>query len=255
MVKLALAVFGTVCLVGWFMFAFNKPMRARMQVLFDAIVWQIGQFLSTPLERELRLIARNKAVIDRAQNRLQDLRGGLQHERDALQLRRDELNDATTAYYGAVDNHESEEDVNAAALIVSEREQEVAIQQGVVNDFDAAVTAVYRGVSDADGELRRLRMTARSDEAKAKAGEALNYAARVIAEVKSISGVGGKLARESDAIRSGFEQSKARLEDARGTPGQRELAAGKSNAAIAALRKRLDAARQAPQQPDAATQS
>jgi len=216
----------------------RQPLRDTVRIRAQRVKNQV----TTPIERELELIAGPQQVIDQSQAQVQDLRGTLLHEGNVLLQRKDDLVTAEAQYYKAADD-KNDTGIDELVMLVAEKEQEVAIQQGVVDGVQTAVAAACSGVDKARKELRRVQMTIKSDEAKAKATLALDAAARVMEAARSITTNGGALHQASGEVNSDFEQARARLDGMQGTPVERELNNATQRDELSGLRQRLDAKR------------
>ncbi|MBU6450937.1 MAG: hypothetical protein KGS72_04105 [Cyanobacteria bacterium REEB67] len=222
--------------------AVPNPLRDGLWATVNIRARRLKKELTSPIERELELIAGPQRIIDESQVQIQDLRGTLLHEGNVLQLRKDALAAAETAYYRAADDkHDS--GVDELVLMVAEKEQEVAIQTRVVEGVQTAVSAACAGVDKARKELRKVQMTVKSDEAKAKATLALDSAARVMEAALSITADGGAFKEASHEVGRQFEAARARLDGLGGTSADRELAGMSSRDEVNGLRARLDAKR------------
>jgi len=227
-----------------------NPFRQMLRDIAKIRLGRVKKATSTPIERELELIAGPQRVIEESQAQVQDLRGSLQHECNVLLQRQDDLATAEAQYYKAADD-KSDSGIDELVLLVADREQEVKIQQGVVDGVEAAVAAACSGVDKARKELRHVQLTIRSDEAKAKATQALDAAARVMDAARSITANGGALREASGEVNRDFEAARARVDGFQGSPVERELKAMGDRQEMSELRKRLDAKRAAKSQPDA----
>jgi len=225
-----------------------NPLRDGLRRLVRIKVRTAREASTTPLERELALVAGPQKVIDDALQQVQDLRGNLLHERNVLLQRRDVLHATEEAYYKACDEKADGGTINEQVALVADNEQEMSIQQSIVDGLESACSTACAAVDTARKELRKLQMTVKSDEAKAKATAALGNAAKVIEAAQSVSANGGALAEASRSVHAEFEQARARLDLAQGTPLERELRSVKEQEELSAVRKRLDARRAAQSQ-------
>jgi hypothetical protein len=247
-VALVLAVVVAVLLV------IPTPFRQTLRGIAVIRSRRLKNQVTTPIERELELVAGPLQVIDESHVQVQDLRGSLQHESIVLLQRRDDLAEAEAQYYKAADDH-SDSGIDELVLLVADREQEVKIQQGVVDGIQTAVAAACSGVDKARKELRHVQMTIKSDEAKAKATLALDAATHVMEAARSITANGGALKQASGEVNHDFEQAKARLNDMKGTAAERELRELGERQQLDEMRQRLDAKRAAKTDPTAGTAS
>ena len=221
-----------------------NPFRQALRDLVKIRFGRIKKASTTPIQRELDLIAGPQKVIEQSQTDVQDLRGTLFHETNVLMQRQDDLANAEAAYYKAADD-KSDTSVDVLVQMVAEKEQEVALQKTVVDGIEAAVSAACAGVDKARKELRQVQMTIKSDEAKAKATLALDAAAKVMEAARSINVKGSALREASVEVNTTFEQARARIDGLNGTPVERELKQMAEATEISDLRKRLDAKRAA----------
>ena len=221
-----------------------SPFRTTLLDTFNIRAKRLKKAISSPIERELELVAGPQAIIDASQVQVQDLRGTLIHETNILLIRQDTLAAAEAAYYKAADD-EHDSGIDELVQMVGEKEQEVTIQARVVEGIQTAVAAACAGVDKARKELRRVQMTVKSDEAKAKATLALDSAARVMEAALSITADGGALKEASQEVGRQFEAAKARLDGMNGSTTERELDAINNRDELNGLRARLDAKRAA----------
>jgi len=229
-----------------------NPFRQMLRDTASIRLGRVKKAATTPIERELELIAGPQRVIEESQSQVQDLRGSLQHECNVLMQRQDDLTAAEGQYYKAADD-KSDSGIDELVLLVADREQEVKIQQGVVDGIEAAVAAACSGVDKARKELRHVQLTIRSDEAKAKATQALDAAARVMEAARSITANGGALREASGEVNRDFEAARARVDGFQGTPVERDLKVMADRQEMSELRKRLDAKRAAKSAPSSVT--
>ncbi|MBS1994282.1 MAG: hypothetical protein JSS83_27410 [Cyanobacteria bacterium SZAS LIN-3] len=221
-----------------------NPFRDTLRDIVKIRTGRIKKASTTPIERELELIAGPQRVIEESHAQVQDLRGSLQHESNVLMQRQDDLAAAEAQYYKAADD-KNDSGIDELVLLVAEREQEVAIQKNVVDGIQAAVAAACGGVDKARKELRHVQLTIKSDEAKAKATQALDAAAKVMEAARTITANGGALKEASGEVNRDFEAARARVDGFQGTPVERELKAMSDRQEMSELRKRLDAKRAA----------
>jgi len=238
-----IAVAAIIGMLLWVPNPFRQMLRDIAKIRFG----RVKKATTTPIERELELIAGPQRVVEESQAQVQDLRGSLQHECNVLMQRQDDLNVAEAQYYKAADD-KSDSGIDELVLLVADREQEVTIQQGVVDGIEAAVAAACSGVDKARKELRHVQLTIRSDEAKAKATQALDAAARVMDAARSITANGGALREASGEVNRDFEAARARVDGFQGNAADRELKAMTDRQEMTELRKRLDAKRAAKSQ-------
>lgn len=217
-----------------------SPFRDSLLKAVRINIKKAKETTTTPIEREMALIAGPQKTVEDAQQQVLDLQGSLQHENNVLLLRQDELTQAEGVYYKSVDDRSDAGIVEQNVVLVAEKEEEVNLQQTVVNGLQTAVATAYGAVEEARRELRRLQMTVKSDQARDMARVALENAAKVIEAAQSIGVTGGALARESRAIEQGFQEAKARLEMAQGDPEARNI---RQQAQLEEVRRRLDARR------------
>jgi uncharacterized coiled-coil protein SlyX len=224
-------------------FSCVRPVRERVLLFVGIELKKAHKATSSPIERELALIAGPQRTIEEASQQVQDLRGQRLHEGNLLLLRNDDLRRAEEAYYKANDEGAEASAIEEALGLVADKEQEITIQQGVVDGLDHAVAASCGAVVRARRELRSLELKVKSDEAKARATEVSENAAKVIEAAKAIGVTGGALQQESDTVHENYEQARVRLDEADGTPAEREFKSAKRKEELSELRKRLDAQR------------
>lgn len=221
-----------------------NPMRDGLRRTVRTLFKRAHDSATTPIERELELIAGPQKVIDDSLQQVQDLRGSLLHESNVLLQRLDELHLAEDGYFRLTDDAAADpQSINAQLTVVADKEEEVGIQQAVVDGIQTAVSAALGAVEKARKEIRRLELVVKSDEAKAKATTALDNASRVIAAAQAIGVTGSALQRESDTVQEEFEKAKARIEDAQGTAAEREFKARRQQEQLNEVRQRLEARR------------
>jgi hypothetical protein len=220
------------------------PLRQPLRNIVKIRARNLKAQITTPIERELELIAGPQKVIDESHAQVEDLRGSLLHERNVLMLRQDDQSAAEAQYYAAADDR-TDSGIDELVQLVAEKEQEVSIQQGVVDGIQTAVGAACAGVDKARKDLRRVQMTVKSDEAKAKATVALDAAAKVMEAARSISADGGALKQASGEVNHEFEKARARIDIMQGSASERELKQITDRDEIAGLRQRLDSKRAA----------
>jgi uncharacterized coiled-coil protein SlyX len=225
-----------------------NPFKRMLRDLVKIRSRRIKNQVTTPIERELELVAGPQRVIDESHSQVQDLRGTLLHEKNILMLRQDDLATAEAQYYKAVDD-KGDSGIDELVMLVAEHEQEVAIQQGVVDGVQTAVATACKAVDQARKELRHVQMTIKSDEAKAKATVALDAAAKVMDAARSITTDGGALHQASGEVNRDFETARARLDGMQGSPAERELKSMGERQQLTELRQRLDAKRAAAGKP------
>lgn len=225
------------------------PNPARDMVRSTFAIWtrRVRKATTTPIERELALVAGPQQIINDAHQQVLDLQGALQHENNVLLRCQDDLTEAEEAYFrtdeelkelaGGKNGSDKLDDMVA---VVAEKEEEVRLQQGVVDGLRGAVSTAVTAVAQAKRELRRLQMTVRSDEAKAKATEALSGAAAVIDAARKLGAATSELAEESTAVADEFNQARARLQELQGSAEEQEFAARKRQEDLSAVRRRLE---------------
>jgi hypothetical protein len=248
-----LSLLGTVLVLGVVFAALlviPSPFRETLRDLVKIRSQRLHKQVTTPIERELELIAGPEKVIEDSNVQVQDLRGTLLHETNMLQLREDGLADAEAAYYKAADD-KTDTGLDELAMMVGEREQELALQKGVVDGVQGAVVTAVKAVDRARKELRQVQMTIKSDQAKAKATLALEAAARVMETARSISTTGSALHEASGEVNHDFETARAKLDSLDGSPAERELRQAGERQQVSELRARLDAKRAAQAAPPA----
>ncbi|HEY9774284.1 MAG TPA: hypothetical protein V6C81_10835 [Planktothrix sp.] len=225
--------------VAAFLFVPNT-VRERVFLFMHIGVKKAQNATTTSIERELKLIAGPQKIIQEASEKVQDLQGSLFHERNVLMLREDDLARAEETYYKAADEKADQTAIDETLGLVQDKQHEIEIQQGIVEGLEGAVQASCSAVVKARQELRGLELKVKSDEAKSKATTVSENAAKVIEAARSIGVTGGALQQESDAVHEQYEQARAKLEDAQGTPAEREFKSRKRQEELTALRKRLD---------------
>jgi chromosome segregation ATPase len=195
--------------------------------------------LTTPIDRELALIAEQEEIVSKASRKASDLRGTLNNERNkladkerALTAANGDLDLAISMAKGknaAITDEQLEADpiVQQQAANVQAATSERDIQAQTVASIEQTVAVTKQAVTDAQAKLKELQLTVKSHEAKAKATSALRGAADVVDSFKGMNSTGAKIAREGDKVNEEFEQAKAQLEDAQGPQAQRDFEAAK----------------------------
>jgi hypothetical protein len=219
-----------------------NPLRTLLQRTISIRRERFKKAVTTPIQRELAMVAGPQKVIDDSQSQVQDLRGTLVHESNVLMQRQDDLAAAETQYYKAADDA-SDTGIDELVLLVAEKEQEAALQQRVVDGIQAAVAAACSGVDKARKELRHVQMTIKSDEAIAKATAALDAAGKVLEAARSMTANGGALKEASSEVNRYYVAARARVDGFNDTPAQRELKHLTEQQQLVELRQRLDAKR------------
>jgi chromosome segregation ATPase len=195
--------------------------------------------LTTPIDRELALIAEQEEIVSKAARKASDLRGTLNNERNKLA----DKNRALETANGDLDLAISMAKNKNANITDAELEADAMVQQQAANvqaatserdiqaqtvaSIEQTVAVTKQAVADAQAKLKELQLTVKSHEAKAKATSALRGAADVVDSFKGMNSTGAKIAREGDKVNEEFEQAKAQLEDAQGPQAQRDFEAAK----------------------------
>jgi len=205
--------------------------------------------LTSPVDRELALIAEQEAIVAKASRKASDLRGTLNNERNKLTAANATLDQANKdldlaismakAKKANITDAELEADpiVAQQATNVQNATGERDIQAQTVSSIESTVTVTKQAVTDAQAKLKELQLTVKSHEAKAKATSALRGAADVVDSFKGMNSTGAKIAKEGDKVNEEFEQAKAGLEDAQGPQAQRDFEAAKRNAGLGSIIK------------------
>jgi hypothetical protein len=220
--------------------AFPNPVRAKIRSLIRIKRDKYHRATTTPIQRELELIAVPQKVIETAQRQVKDLQGKLLHQRNLLEQRKDDLQTAEDAYFEAGANVTDD----VVGLVV-DMEQRVAIEDQTYNSIEQAVSTSCAAVSTAVRELRAIQLKVVSDEAKQIATNALTHAAQVIQAAQSIASTDGALQRESNVIAAEFERAQASFDNSQGTKVERELRDLKQTDLRDTVRKRLEERRAA----------
>jgi hypothetical protein len=231
-----------------------NPFRNMLRDIFKIRTNRIKKAVTTPIERELALVAGPQKVIDESLSQVQDLRGTLVHESNVLLQRQDDLAAAEAQYYKAVDD-KGDSGIDELVMLVAEKEQELTMQQQVVDGIQAAVAAACSGVDKARKELRKVQMTIKSDEAIAKATQALDAAAKVMEAARSMTVNGGALKEASGEVNRDYAAARARVDGFGGSQVERELKQMDEQQQLSELRKRLDAKRPVKEEAPAKSQS
>jgi hypothetical protein len=220
-----------------------SPFQTKLRDTFTIRKARFKKAITTPIERELEMIAGPQKVINESHSMVQDLRGTLVHEYNVLLQRQDDLAAAEAQYDKAADD-KNDTGIDELLLLVAEKEKEVTLQQGVVDGHKAAVDAACGAVDKARKELRHIQMTIKSDEAIAKATAALDAAAQVMEAARTMTADGGALKEASGEISRDFATARARVDGLQDRPGERELNKMGEQQQLADLRKRLDSKRE-----------
>lgn len=228
-----------VLLVGFGLLAV-VPLRAGARGLIRIKAGQIHEATTTPIERELALIAAPQKIIEESQRQVKDLQGKLVHQRNVLEQRKDDQRQAEDAYYKSVDEKSGDYAVQEFLALVADKDQEVSIEQQVYDSLEQAVSVSLGAISAATRELRAIQIKVKSDEARGVATQALGNAAKIIESAKSIGSVGSILQKESRAVQEEFERARASFDMAQGTQVEREIRDGRQRIELEAVRKRLE---------------
>src|ERR1700679_1241872 len=81
-----------------------SPLRQPLRNIVKIRARSLKNQVTTPIERELELIAGPQKVIDESHAQVEDLRGSLLHERNVLMQRQDDQAAAEGQYYAAADD-------------------------------------------------------------------------------------------------------------------------------------------------------
>lgn len=235
---------GAVALVGIAVAAaFSASFRRNLGILFG----KANGKLTTPIERELALIAEQEAIVTKASREASNLRGTLNNERTKLTAANAAVDEANKDLDLAISmargkkaditDAELEADpiVAQQAINVQNKTTEASIQAQTVASIESTVAVTKQAVEDAKAKLTELTLTVKSHEAKAKATGALRGAASVVDSFKGMNSTGSKIAREGDKVNEEFEQAKAGLEDAQGPEAQREFERAKRNQGVGSI--------------------
>lgn len=225
--------------------AVPNPLRASVFKLIRTRAGQSEEAATTPIERELALIAAPKKIIEQSQRQVKDLQGKLVHQRNVLAQRKDDQHHAEEAYFKAVDEKSGDFAVNEFLALVADKEQEVAIEQQVYDSLEQAVSVSCGAIAAASRELRAIQIKVKSDEARSVASQALGNAATIIEAAKAVGGVGSVLAKESRAVDEEFERARASFDLAQGSTVERESRNIKQLEQLDAVRQRLEQRRSA----------
>jgi hypothetical protein len=220
-----------------------NPLRDKIRQLIRIKAANAKNAATTPVQRELELIARPQKIIEDARLQVNDLQAKLLQQRIVLDQRRDDLNAATANYYKATDEKASDRELDDQASFVADKEEEVAIEQRTFDSLEQAVSSSLNAVAAASRELRTIQLKVRSDEAKEIATKALDNATKVIEAAQSLGGVTGALTAESRAVDLEYERAKAGLETTQGSDTERELRNLKKRDQLDSVRKRLNEGR------------
>ncbi len=117
-----------------------NPLRAGVRGLIRIKAGQIHEATTTPIERELALIAAPQKIIEESQRQVKDLQGKLVHQRNVLEQRKDDQRQAEDAYYKSVDEKSGDYAVQEFLALVADKDQEVSIEQQVYDSLEQAVS-------------------------------------------------------------------------------------------------------------------
>lgn len=221
-----------------------NPVRANLRALVRIKARNVKEATTTPVEREIELLAGPKEVIANAQGQLKSLEGRLLHQKIVRDSAGDDLRAAEETYFKATTDgaNDGAEDF---LVLVAEKEQELAIEQQTCDSLEQAVATACGAIRTASRELRALQLKVKSDEARELATQALTDASRVIESAQTLTATGGQLNVESRAVTENFERAQAQFEGTQGTPVERELRTIKQQEMLDDVRKRLEERRAA----------
>lgn len=252
---IASLVFGFIALVVGGMIVPN-PFRDKLRMLIGI---KIGKALTVdPIDEEMALIEKEAKIVADGQRKASELKGSLNNEKNKLATLQSELKSATDDYNLAASMKDAgkpgaEEMVASQLANVDGKEQEVTAQTQIVTDIQSTVDATYTAVNQAKSKLADLQRTAKSHQARAKATEVANSAASVLESYKGMNSVGAKINAAGEKVNEKFEQAKARLGDAQGTPAEQAFEAAKASQGRSSLQDRLEAARKGTSAPASTT--
>jgi hypothetical protein len=219
---------------------FPNPVRAKIRSLIRIKRDNFHRATTTPIQRELELIAGPQKVIETSQRQVKDLQSKLLHRRNLLEQSKDDLKTAEDAYFEAGANVTDD-----VVGLVADMEERVTIEQRTYNSIEQSVSTSCAAVATAVRELRAIQLKVVSDEAKQIATNALSHAAQVIQAAQSIASIDGALQRESNVIAAEFERAQATFDNSQGTKVERELRDLKQTDLLDSVRKRLEERRYA----------
>jgi len=242
---IASLVFGFIALIVGGMIIPN-PFRDKLRMIVGI---KINDALKVdPIKEELALIEKEATIVANGQRKASELKGTLNNEKNKLSQVESELTSATSDYNLAASMKDAgkpgaDEMVAAQLANVSAKEQERDAQKQVVTDIQSTVDATYDAVAQAKTKLAELQRTAKSHEARAKATEVSNSAAAVLESYKGMNSVGAKINAAGNKVNEKYEQAKARLDDAKGTPAEQAFEQAKAAQGMGSLQARLEAQR------------
>jgi chromosome segregation ATPase len=251
---IAALVFGFIGLVVLGMIIPN-PFRDKLRLLIGI---KINKALAVdPIDEEMALIDKEAKIVADGQRKASELKGTLNNEKNKLSQLETDVTSATNDYNLAAQMKDAgqagaDEMVASQLANVGAKEAERDAQKSVVADIQATVDATYSAVSQAKSKLSELQRTAKSHQARAKATQVNDSAAAVLESYKGMNSVGAKINAAGDKVNEKFEQSKARLDDAKGTPAEQAFEAAKAAQGNSSLQARLEAARKGTTAPAAA---
>jgi hypothetical protein len=217
-----------------------NPFRQSVRDTLAILIGKGINSTTTELERAERRVDVLAAQIKENERHASDLRGTLNHEKNHLTDRQNELKTAEADYKLAKEQKLGEKVENDCIDKIGAAEEAMHTQEGVVNDIQQSVDATRLAVAKAAGELVKLQNLVKSKAARDVATKAINSASNVLETSKDIAKATSDIGRDLDKIDEQYEQAKTKFEDAQGSETERKLEEAKANKAREDIKKRME---------------